>query len=179
MEWMNLPKEPAIVARQVVWVKMRSHPWWPAQVHTCVRPMVVLRLVVVVVEKCCTVSKRVAVVGSGTGTGGGGEVWYCTVSKRVSIHASCRVGPAGVAVFASCDGCLAHDPTFHRSCRVCGAALCCADDAGVPAERAEGDARRDDRGEGPTRLRGFLQDRRERLRSRGTGKTGLGSPGLG
>ena len=32
MEWMNLPKEPAIVARQVVWVKMRSHPWWPAQV---------------------------------------------------------------------------------------------------------------------------------------------------
>lgn len=29
---MNLPKEPAIVARQVVWVKMRSHPWWPAQV---------------------------------------------------------------------------------------------------------------------------------------------------
>ncbi|CAN0455868.1 unnamed protein product, partial [Scytosiphon promiscuus] len=24
-------KEPAIVARQVVWVKMRSHPWWPAQ----------------------------------------------------------------------------------------------------------------------------------------------------
>lgn len=33
MEWMNLPKEPAIVARQVVWVKMRSHPWWPAQVN--------------------------------------------------------------------------------------------------------------------------------------------------
>ena len=35
MEWMNLPKEPAIVARQVVWVKMRSHPWWPAQVCAC------------------------------------------------------------------------------------------------------------------------------------------------
>ncbi|CAM9654448.1 unnamed protein product, partial [Scytosiphon promiscuus] len=33
VEWMNLPKEPAIVARQVVWVKMRSHPWWPAQVY--------------------------------------------------------------------------------------------------------------------------------------------------
>lgn len=32
VEWMDLPKEPAIVARQVVWVKMRSHPWWPAQV---------------------------------------------------------------------------------------------------------------------------------------------------
>lgn len=35
VEWMNLPKEPAIVARQVVWVKMRSHPWWPAQVCVC------------------------------------------------------------------------------------------------------------------------------------------------
>ncbi|CAN0345729.1 unnamed protein product, partial [Pylaiella littoralis] len=33
VEWMNLPKEVAIVARQLVWVKMRSHPWWPAQVY--------------------------------------------------------------------------------------------------------------------------------------------------
>lgn len=33
VEWMNLMKEVAIVARQVVWVKMRSHPWWPAQVR--------------------------------------------------------------------------------------------------------------------------------------------------
>ncbi|CAM9635927.1 unnamed protein product, partial [Ectocarpus sp. 8 AP-2014] len=32
VEWLNLPEQPAIVARQVVWVKMRSHPWWPAQV---------------------------------------------------------------------------------------------------------------------------------------------------
>lgn len=35
-EWINLPKQPVIVARQIVWAKMRSHPWWPAQASMCV-----------------------------------------------------------------------------------------------------------------------------------------------
>ncbi|CAN0207082.1 unnamed protein product, partial [Discosporangium mesarthrocarpum] len=31
--WYKMENEPAIVARDLIWAKMRSHPWWPAQVY--------------------------------------------------------------------------------------------------------------------------------------------------